>query len=43
MVSQIHYGVEISHLILLRQLTDLLYIAFVGHNDQRLRKNKTPG
>lgn len=29
-----------SHLILLRQLADLLYVTFVGYDDQRLQGKK---
>lgn len=36
----VHSGVAISHLILLRQLVDLLHVTFVGYDDQRLRERK---
>lgn len=38
--ARIHSGVVMSHLILLRQLADLLHVTFVGHDDQRLRETK---
>lgn len=38
--ARTHSGVAMSHLILLRQLGDLLHVTFVGHDDQRLRETK---